>query len=384
MFKLGAFCHFQTLTFTVLRDIFPERRGVLTMFTLEQIDPNFKVETTIDKDDITFYDVRLAPFKVYGLLYENGKFRRFPESVAASVSEGVLALHAKTTGGRVRFKTDSPYVAIHAEMPQITYASSQSPGAGNCGFDLYVRKDGEERYVKTFLPPWDMKTGYESIMDWTTSEVREITIHFPRSSEVSKLYIGLSETAALCEPEPYAIEKPIVYYGSSITQGGCSSRAGTTYTNIVSRRLNVDHINLGFSGSAKGETEMAEYIKDLDMSVFVLDYDHNAANAEHLLKTHEPFFSIIRKAHPDLPILIMSRPAYYLNAGEVARLEAIRKTYQNALDRGDTNVYFLDGPTLMADARDDGTVDGCHPTDVGFFSMANAVCGVLNEIFSKR
>ncbi len=353
------------------------------MPTLEQIDPNFKVETTIGKDDVTFYDVRKAPFKVYGLIYEDGKFRRLPERVAAAVNEGVHALHAKTTGGRVRFKTNSPYVAIHAEMPEIAYASSQSAGAATCGFDLYVRKEGEERYVKTFLPPCDMKTGYESIMDWGTSEVREITIHFPRASEVTNLCIGLSESADVWEPEPYAIEKPIVFYGSSITQGGCSSRAGTIYTNIVSRRLNADHINLGFSGSAKGETAMAEYIKTLDMSVFVLDYDHNADNVEHLRKTHEPFFSIIREAHPDLPILIMSRPVYYLSVGEVARLEAIRATYEHALEHGDKNVYFLDGPTLMADALDEGTVDGCHLTDLGFFSVANAVCRVLNEIFPK-
>lgn len=353
------------------------------MSTLEQIDPNFKVEATIQKEDITFYDVKQAPFCVHGMFYDDGKFRRLPERVAAATNEGVHQLHAKTVGGRVRFKTNSPYVAIHAEMPLIMYASPQSPGAGSCGFDLYMRVNGEERYVKSFLPPRDIKAGYESVIDLGTAELREFTIHFPRSSEVSSLCVGLSNTAEVCEPAPYAIEKPIVYYGSSITQGGCSSRPGTVYTNILSRRFNVDHINLGFSGSAMGETVMAEYIKTLDMSMFVLDYDHNAANAEHLWKTHEPFFKIIREAHPDLPILIMSRPVYYLNAGEVARLEAIRATYEHALKRGDKNVYFLDGPTLMAIAKDDGTVDGCHPTDLGFYSMAQAVGDVLENVFKK-
>ena len=350
------------------------------MPTLEQIDPNFKVETTIDKEDIQFYNVRQAPFRVYGLLHEDGKFRRMPEAVAATVNEGVHALHAKTPGGRVRFRTNSPYVAIHAEMPLIMYANSQSPMAATAGFDLYVRIEGEDRYIKSFLPPWNMKNGYESIMDWGTAEMREITIHFPRSSEVSDLCIGVSKTAKVHEPTPYAVEKPIVFYGSSITQGGCSSRPGTIYDNIVSRRLNMDHINLGFSGSAKGETEMAEYIKTLDMSIFVLDYDHNSSGAPHLQETHERFFKIIREAHPDIPILIMGRPVYYLNAGEKARLEVIRRTYQNAIDRGDNNVYFLDGPTLMADIREEGTVDGCHPTDTGFFSMANAVCKVLEPV----
>jgi len=350
------------------------------MPTLEQIDPNFKVDTTIDKEDIQFYNVKQAPFRVYGLMYEDGRYCRLPKSVAETVNEGVLEFYDTPGGGRVRFKTNSPYVAIHAEMPKVKCASPQSAGAATCGFDLYVRKKGEERYVKTFLPPWDMKDGYESIMDWGTSELREITIHFPRSSVVSDLCIGVSSTADIYEPTPYAVEKPIVFYGSSITQGGCSSRPGTIYDNIVSRRLNMDHINLGFSGSAKGEIEMAEYIKTLDMSMFVLDYDHNAANAEQLKETHERFFKIIREAHPDIPILIMSRPVYYLSAGEKARMEVIRQTYQNALDGGDKNVYFLDGPTLMALAKDEGTVDGCHPTDWGFFSMAQAVCEVLEPV----
>lgn len=352
------------------------------MSTLEQIDPNFKVEATIDKDDVAFYDVRKAPFKVHGLIYENGKFRRLPEEVAAATNEGVHELHAKTTDGRVRFKTNSPYVAIHAEMPIVANGSPQSAGAANGGFDLYIRKNGEYRYAKTFLPPSNMTSGYESIVDWGTSEVRDITIYFPRHSEVSSLCIGLSESAEVWEPEPYTIEKPIVFYGSSITQGGCSSRAGTIYTSISARQFDADHLNLGFSGNAKGETVMAEYIKTLDMSMFVLDYDHNAANAEHLLKTHEPFFKIIRDAHPELPILIMSRPVYYLSPGEITRLEVIRATYEHALERGDKNVYFLDGPTLMALAKDEGTVDGCHPTDWGFFSMAQAVCGVLETVFS--
>ncbi len=350
---------------------------------LEEIDKNFRVETTIDKDDIRFHNVRQEPFKVYGIYHEDGIFRRLPESVAKATSEGVHALHAKTTGGRVRFKTNSPYVAIHVEMPQITWGSPHGTMAAAAGFDMYMNVDGEDRYVKTFLPPWNMKTGYESIMDWGTAEERELTIHFPYGSLVSELYIGLCDGAQIHEPTPYRLEKPIVYYGSSITQGGCASRAGVTYNNIVSRRLHVDHINLGFSGSARGETVMAEYIKTLDMSIFVLDYDHNAANAEHLQKTHEPFFKIIREAHPDIPILIMSRPVYYLNAGEKARLAVIKQTYQNALDNGDKNVYFLDGPTLMADVKDEGTVDGCHPTVYGFFSMANAVCRVLEPVVEE-
>lgn len=355
------------------------------MPTLEQIDSNFKIDTSIEKEDIQFYDVRQAPFCVHGLLYEDGQFCRLPKCVSESVNDNVVSLGNTPAGGRVRFKTDSPYVAIHAVMPMVGgKESSHFTFVSAAGFDLYVRVDRKDRLVRPFMPPTGITTGYESVIDLGTSDLREITIYFPRSSHVGQLYIGLSNTAKVFEPEPYTIKKPIVFYGSSITQGYCASRSGSDYVSMVSRRLDADYINLGLSGNAKAEPELAEYIKTLDMSAFVFDYDHNAPDCQYFQETHEPFFSIIRKAHPELPILMMGRPVYYLNEAGKQRLEIIRTTYQHALDRGDRNVYILDGPTLMAFAKDDGSVDGCHPTDLGFFSMAQAVGDVLENILKKR
>lgn len=129
---------------------------------------------------------------------------------------------------------------------------------------------------------------------------------------------------------------------------------------------------------------MAEYINSLPMSVFVYDYDHNAPHLAHLEATHEAMFQMIREAHPDLPIVILSRPKFTLTGEEQARRSIIRRTYENALARGDRQVYFLDGPALMALAKDEGTVDGCHPTDFGFYSMAEALTPLLEKILFPR
>lgn len=352
------------------------------MSSISQIDPNFKVETKLQEEGLHFYNVKQLPFQIYGVFYEDGKFRRLPESVARSVSEGVHRLYANTAGGRVRFRTDSPYVAIHAKMSEITKMPHITL-SGSAGFDMYT-SEGEDRYVKTFMPPYDMVDGYESVIAFKTPGMHEVTINFPLYSEVSELYIGLHEEAFVGEGKTYKPGKPIVYYGSSITQGGCASRPGNAYESIISRRLNVDHINLGFSGSAKAEDEIAQYIARLDMSVFVYDYDHNAPTVEYLKKTHEKMFRIIREAHPELPIVMMSMPKYYLTEPEEARRAVIETTYRNALENGDQNVYFLDGKTLMAMAGDEGTVDNCHPTDLGFMSMAEALGDLLLEIMTKE
>lgn len=351
------------------------------MRDISLIDSNFKVKTELDVTDIKFYDVNKAPFAIYGVFYDSGKFRRLSEDVAQTVSDGVYQLHAHTAGGRVRFQTDSPYVAIHAKMPSIGKMPHFAV-SGSAGFDLYVFED-METYKASFIPDFGFDDGFESIARFATSQMREITINFPLYSEVSELYVGLGEDATVCPPNPYNIEKPIVYYGSSITQGGCASRPGNSYESILSRRFHANYINLGFSGSAKAEPEIAEYISKLDMSVFVYDYDYNAPTAEHLKNTHEKMFQCIRKAQPDLPIVLMSRPKYSLTSEEQVRLEIIQATYNKAVKNGEKNVYLLDGKTLMEMAGNDGTVDNCHPNDLGFASMAKAVGDVLEKILHK-
>lgn len=339
------------------------------------IDPNFKIESKIAQPDLHFYDPQKVPFQICGVFYADGKFRRLPESVAEATSPGVLRLHSNTAGGRIRFQTDSPFVAIHAKLNGISRMSLFSL-SGTAGFDLY----GDDRYMGTFMPPLDMQDGYESILRFGSSQMREITVNMPLYSGVDAVYIGLQEGAKLLPPKPCKHQRPIVYYGSSITQGGCASRPGMAYEAIISRRLNADYVNLGFSGNAKGEQAIIDYIASLDMSIFVLDYDYNAPTPEHLLATHEKLFLAVRKAHPGIPIVMMSRPKVYLTDEEVRRREIVRATYQNAVDRGDKNVYLLTGAELMADCGNEGAVDGVHPTDYGFASMARVLGDLLEKL----
>ena len=342
---------------------------------IAKLDKNFKIETEINKPDIAFYDAWIAPFEIDGVFYADGKYRRIPEPVAKTVNPTVYALHANTAGGRVRFRTDSPYVAISAKMPDIGKMSHFAL-CGSAGFDLYVNGVHEN----TFRPPFEIEGGYESVYDIPGEGVKEILINFPLYSEVSELYIGLSKSANVEKPTPYAVEKPIVSYGSSVTQGGCASRPGTSYQSFIARELNANYINLGFSGSAFGEQEIADYIASLDMSVFLMDYDYNARTIEELENTHERLFLTVRKANPELPIVIMSAPIFTLDPVYLTRREIIKRTYDNAIARGDKNVYLIDGPTLMAFCKDDGTVDTTHPTDLGFFSMAKALIPILKKI----
>jgi len=211
---------------------------------------------------------------------------------------------------------------------------------------------------------------------------RQVTINFPLYNRVDALYIGLEGSASVDQGAGYAFAKPVLYYGSSITQGGCASRPGNSYQAIISRRWNCDFINLGFSGSARGETVMADYIASLDISAFVSDYDHNAPDADHLAATHSNFIRIIRQKQPLLPIILVSKPDFDQAPPEnIRRRDIIYATYMQAINAGDRHIYFVDGQSLFgSEYRDCCTVDGCHPNDAGFVRMAEVIGQAVGKV----
>lgn len=350
------------------------------MSDIAKIDANFALKTNI-RPGLRFYRADAPFFRLYGIYYEEEKYRRLPESVAKTVNEGVLRLHANTSGGRIRFVTTSSCVAISVKFGQIGRMPHFAL-TGSAGFDLYERTDGQQIFAGSFFPPYDMAEGYESLIELGNGQRHELTINFPLYSEVRELYIGLDEYA-VNEPAPeYANPVPIVYYGSSITQGACASRPGNAYPAMISRELDWDYINLGFSGNARGEPEIAEYISRLPMSLFVCDYDHNAPTPDDLRNTHEAMFRTVRQSHPQVPVLMLTMPKKepWL-AGELwEREQIIRATYERSRAAGDRGVYFLTGTELLGESAQEATVDNCHPNDIGFYCMAKRIIRLIREI----
>jgi lysophospholipase L1-like esterase len=226
-----------------------------------------------------------------------------------------------------------------------------------------------------------MRTGYSSAI-MTDGKMAQYTINFPLYDGVKELYIALKKDSVLEPPVSYRYEKPIVYYGSSITQGGCASRPGNSYQAIITRRLNIDHINLGFSGSGRAEKEMVQYLAGLDMCAFVCDYDYNCLSAEHLWQTHLPLYKAVRAAKPDLPIILISAPTVLKEPENFSERRAVVcATYDAAIADGDKNVHYIDGAELFAgECWDSCTVDGVHPNDFGFYRMAMRIENTLKPI----
>lgn len=334
-------------------------------------------ENILNCDGLKFYNFKSEPFRIYGLYDaqnpERDRHCRMPAEVAEKVSEGVKNLNYNLAGGRVRFTTTSNYLALKLTRNPLEQSLNFSPIARG-GVDVYIRrgKVSEPIFWSVFSPTVDCSS-IEKLMKLPAGE-KQITLVLSNYSGLRDLFIGLDENSTLTAHPDYTVEKPVLFYGSSITQGGCPTRPGMSYENIISRRYDVNYINLGFSGNAKAEDAMADYLAGLDFSVFVCDYDHNAPNVEHLENTHEKLYLKIREKHPTTPVIFVTKPDFWLKWGECERRrDIIYNTYINAKNRGE-NVIFIDGYSLFAGQnREDCTVDGCHPNDLGMFRMAEVI-----------
>lgn len=324
------------------------------------------------------------PIKIYGIPFfeEHKTLQRLPDEIVDKLSKDMdwfPRVGRRTPGARLAFRTDSKTFKVKLKMKELTFDVGMSPYACQSAH-VFVGDRANARHAGLAYPETlDMLTFEE---EFTKEAVMEdIMVFFPIVDIVEHIEVSIEDNADILPPTPYKHKKPIVYFGSSITEGCACSMPYNAYSAILSRRLDIDYYNLGFSSSAKGQMELADFINKIDMSVFFLDYDHNAPTAKFLEETHEPFFKRIREKNPTLPVVMMSCPNFDYMEENAQRREIIKRTYNNAVANGDKNVYFIDGETFFGDKdRHMCTIDTVHPNDLGVYRMANVIEPVLRKI----
>jgi lysophospholipase L1-like esterase len=312
----------------------------------------------------------------------HGEFWRLPARSRDAFPVEVWSLALDPAGGRIRFRTDSSTAALRLEWPHPPGMRNMH-SFGQSGVDLYVRNT----YWGTAVPDKDAAPGkvYEHVYFRSQPRVmRDITIYLALYSPVKVLEIGLDNNAALEFGPPFAIAAPVVFYGTSITQGGCASRPGMSYQAILGRQLNLNHINLGFSGNGKGEAAVARAVAEIDAAAFVLDFAQNNSDVDSLAQVYDPFIGILRERHADTPIVSIT-PIYTAsettgNQRNEQMRALIRKVVSRRIAAGDTHLQLVEGTDLLGPSRVDGLVDGTHPNDLGFQWMAEGLAERLRKV----
>jgi GDSL-like lipase/acylhydrolase family protein/SGNH-like hydrolase/esterase family protein len=337
----------------------------------------------------SWYSPARPPFCLAGFAWfpQDGIYRRMPLNPPKALPEAVVGLAGHTAGGQILFQTDSTRVLVRvclagrADMPHM-------PATGQCGFDCYVGPPGGKRLAGA-SKYWHNDTEYEvAVMDRPSREMRNVTLHFPLYQGVKEVLIGLDPDARIEGPPPFALADPVVVYGTSITQGGCACRPGMAHTNILSRRLNVEFVNLGFSGSGRGEPEVAEAVASVPRAaMFMLEYEQNCQPPETLRATLPAFLRILRRQWPQTPIVIVSgfRDADALLAepdpvvaGEKRAFDP--ETVEELKGGRGGGIHLLHRGSIQGDDWAECTVDCVHPTDMGFVRMADGLEPVLRRL----
>ena len=341
--------------------------------------------TTAADDETTWHNLTALPLEGKGWTATKSLYDRLPAKAEGLVRADVWDLSHDSTGLRYRFVTDAKILRARWKLRRPDHlALPHMPATGVSGLDLYVLNDNRWHWVGAGRP---VQPGLNeaTLAEGLKQEQREYLLYLPLYNGVESVEIGLPG-GAVFEPAPdrYAGQKPILFYGTSIVQGGCASRPGMAHAAILGRMLDRPIVNLGFSGNAKSEPEVARLLAGLYPAVYVLDSLPNLS-VEEAAERLEPFVKTVRAAHPKTPIVLVENVTYADSAFRYTRMSKavainalLKQLYDKLIASGDAGVYYVPTRSLLGSDGED-TVDGTHPTDLGFLRMAEGMAPVLRE-----
>lgn len=357
-----------------------------------------------DSDTLRYVDA--ARFPIIGKVYTDSLplFSRIPGFLKPTTRKAVWNLGQNSAGIAVRFRSNSSVISVRWQNAFNNSMMHMSP-VGVKGLDLYCYTDGKWRFVNSAQPLQKIINSQKTDGQETSSQKmntwkiigdmhpaeREYMLYLPLYDGVTSLQIGVDSLSYIESPTlpcP-ATRHPVVFYGSSITQGACASRPGMAATNIIGRMLNMETINLGFSGNAFIDYEVAEMMAEVDASAYVLDYVPNAS-PEQIVEKTEKFVRILREKRPDVPLVFVEDPIFTHSlfdrrmAKEIQdKNEAMNRAFSSLKKQGYDNIYLVKGESILP-ASGESTVDGIHFTDCGFEQYAKVLYPLLKKVIRHK
>jgi hypothetical protein len=300
--------------------------------------------------------------------------QRFPERFKTALPEPVFDGGQQTAGVRVRLRTDTGSLFIKARYPKFGPRTNMTQFTVQ-GISTYANG----RCWSARVPDMEGGEAELSLFDKAPRVMRDLCLYLPLYGSVEILSIGVDDDARFGQPTPFVIDKPVAFYGTSITQGGCASRPGLSYQDMVGRKYNIDYLNFGFSGRGKCEPEVARVLCEVDVCCFVIDVGQNNS-LEELTERFRPFIDILREAKPNVPMLVTTPIFYNAELWSQTHIETVtakRRVISSAVwDRmgeGDLQLHLLEAKDYLGGEFSDGAVDGGHPNDLGFAKMAETL-----------
>ena len=353
---------------------------------IEKLDPNFAAADP--EKGLLWYDALQIGTEGQGWTGDalESPYDRLPAKAKGVVRDAVWNLSRHSAGITVHFRTDARSIAVRWTLRNANLAMAHMPATGVSGLDLYARDpEGTWRWIANGRPK--SKSNEVSLVSDIPEGTHEYLLYLPLYNGVESLHIGINEEATLAKGavRPEGRDQPILFYGTSITHGACASRPGMAHPAIVGRVLDRPVINLGFSGNGKLEDALLELLVEQDPVIYILDCAPNMG-PDLLAERTVPFIERLRAAKPDTPILLVENIVYQQGWFLQPRKDAYvnknvetRKAYEALKAKGMDKLGYLPCDDLLGNDAD-GTVDGTHPNDLGFYRFALAMVPAIEAL----
>ncbi|MGN0834000.1 MAG: SGNH/GDSL hydrolase family protein [Kiritimatiellia bacterium] len=353
-------------------------------------DPNMAQKfAVVDTNGVKWIDGRHLPIEGRAFADVDDWYDRLPSGVTTNVNGGVRSMKHHTSGMQFRFSTDSKTLKFRWKPYGKGLAMDHMPSTGVSGIDVYRfdAQRGRWLYVKTGRI-WNADKGGSLDLGWTPGT--PCLVNLPLYNGIREFTLGIDATATVSAlpPRKSGVDKPVVFYGTSITHGGCCSRPGLAFVNWVGRDLDVPVVGLGFSGSGVMEYEMSEHLARIDASCYVLDClwnmcsDSTAANGRSVERNYEPFIRNLRAKRPGVPIVMAGQCDVYMGKPN-AKDAYVKSLYEQLAAEGWKNLVYLPKDAMYT-GDFEGTVDGVHPNDLGMQSMKDAFAGAVKQALGLK
>lgn len=355
---------------------------------VSKLDPamgvNKKAEDSLEWHDITQWGVE-------GRILPDQKrlrwFDRLPASAQGQVTPAVWNLSRDSAGMMVRFKTDAGAISVHYKLSKPGIGMPHMPATGVSGVDLYARdeKDGKWKWVMVTKPAaQEVKA---EIIKGLAPGYREYAAYLPLYNGIESLSIGVPKGSKFEGLAPRS-EKPIVFYGTSITHGACASRPGMVHTAILGRRFDRPVVNLGFSGNGRMDKAVGDYLIQLDPAVYVIDCLPNMGPGDVSAKCI-PLVKQLRAAKPETPIILVEDRRFTNNWITPAKFQfhtdnhaALKAAYDTLVKEGVKGLSYIPGDSLYGDDTE-GATDASHASDLGFMRQADIFEPVIRKALGQ-
>lgn len=335
------------------------------------------------QDSIRFVDastlLMTGKAKTTDLIYQ-----RIDSTDTKNMPRAIQMLAKRSAGIAILFETNSTIIRAKWKLDSAVYMPNMTP-IGHSGLDLYCLKDGKWQFVSVGRPTPGVQQDQVIIQNMDNS-LKQFMLYLPLYNTLNELEIGVQKTASIQTPAKPGVDKTkrIVVYGSSIVQGASATRPGMAYPAILQRKTGYDVINMGFSGSARMEMALAQYLATVPADCYVLDCIPNSS-PEQVRDRAYPFIQYLRKQRPSVPIILVEtvfrqNALWDQNWGERVRRqnEETRKTYERLQKEGCKNLYYIETGKLIGNDHE-ATTDGVHLSDLGFMRIAEALLPVIKR-----